>query len=417
MGDGVLAYFGFPQAFEDAAERAVHAALGILAEVGGLAGPDGAALRARIGIATGLVVVGEIIGEGLAQERSIVGETPSLAARLQALAAPGTIVIGEATQRLLGGLFDLEALGLHELKGFARPLPAWRIYGEASIECRFAAIRTGDKLPLSGRAHELGLLLDRWRLARSGEGQIVTVIGEAGIGKSRAIAALQEVIASEPKTRIHLQCSPHHNESALYPLIRHLIRAARIAPADPPGARIEKLRALVADRAASDPAAIPLPAELLSIADSPPHPLPLSPAQCKTATIALLVDEIVRLTEADPVLLVVEDAHWIDATTLELLTRLADGVGSARVLAIVTARPDFAPPWQARPQGSLLTSGRLGRADCAQMVAAVAAVHGLSAETVAAIVAKTDGVPLFVEELTKSVLESPSENGATVPTH
>ena len=269
MGDGVLAYFGFPRAFEDAAERAVRAAIGILAEVGGIARPDGTRLQARIGIATGLVVVGEIVGTGSAQERTIVGETPNLAARLQSLAAPDTILISEATQRLLGGMFDLEPIGEHELKGFARPVPVWRVRGEASVESRFAAIRTGGNLPFIGRAHEMGLLLDRWRLARQGEGQIVTVIGEAGIGKSRSIEALQEALVAEPHARIHLQCSPYHSDSALYPVIQHLGRAARFAAADLPSARIEKLGALFAERAASDAAAIPLLAELLTIPAPP----------------------------------------------------------------------------------------------------------------------------------------------------
>jgi len=411
MGDGVLAYFGFPRAFEDAAERAVHAALGILAEVGGIELPDGTRVQARVGIATGLVVVGEIVGSGTAQERTIVGETPNLAARLQALAAPDTILISESTQNLAGGLFELESTGEHELKGFSRPVQAWRVRGEASAASRFAAIHTGN-LPLIGRTHEMGLMLDRWRLARSGEGQIVTVIGEAGIGKSRSIEALQESIAGEPHARVHLQCSPYHSDSALYPVIQHIGRAARFAAADSPGARLEKLGALFAHCATSDATAIPLLAELLSI---PVAPSSLTPAQRKAATINLLVDEIVRLGETDPVLLVLEDAHWIDPTTLELMTHLTDSIGQLRLLALVTARPDFVPCWQARPHSTLLTLGRLGRAECAQLVASVAVSHGLSAETVATIVAKTDGVPLYVEELTKSVMESAGEDSAAVP--
>jgi class 3 adenylate cyclase/tetratricopeptide (TPR) repeat protein len=414
MGDGVLAYFGFPRAFEDAAERAVRAAIGILAEVGGIAGPDGTRLQARIGIATGLGVVGEIVGTGSAQERTIVGETPNLAARLQSLAEPDTILISEATQHLLGGMFDLEPIGEHELKGFARQVPVWRARGEASVESRFAAIRTGGNSPFIGRAHEMGLLLDRWRLARQGEGQIVTVIGEAGIGKSRSIEALQEALVAEPHARIHLQCSPYHSDSALYPVIQHLGRAARFAAADLPSARIEKLGALFAERAASDAAAIPLLAELLTI-PAPTTPLSLTPAQRKAAIIALLVDEFVRLGETDSVLLVLEDAHWIDATTLEFMTRLTDSIGPARLFAVVTARPEFTPPWLARPHATLLTLGRLARVECAQLVAGVAASHGLSAATVAAIVAKSDGVPLFVEELTKSMMEAAGEDNAAVP--
>jgi class 3 adenylate cyclase/tetratricopeptide (TPR) repeat protein len=416
MGDGVLAYFGFPRAFEDAAERAVRAAIGILAEVSDIALSDGTRVQARIGIATGLVVVGEIVGSGSAQERTIVGETPNLAARLQALAAPDTILISEATRNLLGGLFELQSSGPYELKGFARPMPAWQVRGEATVESRFAASRAGDKLPLIGRAHEMGLMLDRWRLARSGEGQILTLIGEAGIGKSRAVEALQEALAGEPHARIHLQCSPYYSDSSLFPVIKQLSRAAGFATDDSPGARVDKLRALFARRAASDALAIPLLADLLSIAD-PSHAVPasLNPAQRKAATLALLVDEIVGFGDTDPVLLIVEDAHWIDATTLELMTRLTDGIGRARLLMLVTARPDFTPPWQTRPHSTLLTLGRLGRAECAELVTGVAAAHGVSAETVAAIVAKTDGVPLFVEELTKNVIESAGEDSAAVP--
>jgi predicted ATPase/class 3 adenylate cyclase len=416
MGDGVLAYFGFPRAFEDAAERAVRAAINILAEVAGIELPDGTRVQARVGIATGLVVVGEIVGSGAAQERTIVGETPNLAARLQALATPDTILVSEATQNLLGGLFELESTGEHELKGFARPVPVWRVVAEAAVESRFAASRAGRNLPMIGRAHEMGLMLDRWRLARGGEGQIVTVIGEAGIGKSRAIEALRAALAGEPHARIHLQGSPYYSDSALFPVIKHLSRAAHFAAADSTAVRIEKLRAAFAQRAASDAAALPLLAELLSIpADGLALPPSLTPAQRKAATIALLVDEIVRLGGAEPVLLVLEDAHWVDATTLELMTQLADSIGSARLLAVVTARPDFTPPWQTRPHSTLLTLGRLGRADCARLVAGVAASQDLSAETVAAILDRTDGIPLFAEELTRSMVESAGEAAATVP--
>ncbi|MGH6980340.1 MAG: adenylate/guanylate cyclase domain-containing protein [Stellaceae bacterium] len=406
MGDGILAYFGFPQAFEDAAERAVRASLAIVAEVQGIARPDGAKLQTRIGVATGLVVVGELIGAGASQERTIVGETPNLAARLQALAAPDQIMVAESTQHLVGGLFQLEASGPHELKGIAGPVTAWRVLAESEVESRFAAIRQAD-LPMIGRGHEMGLVLDRWTLARQGDGQFVTVIGEAGIGKSRIIDAVREHLVGEPHARINFQCSPYHSESALYPVIQYVARTAGFAAADPPEARRQKLAAIF-------PAAeLPLAAELMSL---PSEPAPvMTPAQRKAATVAMLIDMIVRRGETGPVLLIVEDAHWIDATTLELMTRLADAVGAASVLALITGRPEFAPPWGARPHATLLTLGRLGRGECAQLIAGVAAAHGLSTETVAAIVAKTDGVPLFAEELTKSVLEAAGEDSAAVP--
>ena len=416
MGDGVLAYFGFPRAYEDAAERAVRAAIGILAEVGDIELPDDTRVQARIGIATGLVVVGEIIGTGSAQERTIVGETPNLAARLQALAGPDCILVSETTQKLLGGLFELTHTGEHDLKGFARPVPAWRICGEASVESRFAASRIVASLPLIGRAHEMGLLRERWQLARQGEGQIVTVTGEAGIGKSRTIEALQEEIAAEPHARINLQCSPYHSDSALYPVIQYLNRAAGFAPTDTPDARVEKLRNRLAERSIPDASAVPLLAELLSIPLAEAAPSSLTPVQRKASTLALMIDMLIRMGDGDPVLIVLEDAHWIDATTLDMMTRLTDSIGRARLLIVVTARPDFVAPWLARPQATLVTLGRLGRPECMQVVAGVAAAHGLSADTVAAIVAKTDGVPLFVEELTRSVMESAGEDSAVPAT-
>ena len=416
MGDGVLAYFGFPRAFEDAAERAVRAALGIIAEACAVELPDGTRVQARIGIATGLVVVGEIIGTGSAQERTIVGETPNLAARLQALAAPDCILVSESTHRLLGGLFQLTHTGEHDLKGFSRPVPVWQVCGETAVESRFAAIRSGESLPLIGRAHEMGLMCQRWQLARQGEGQIVTVTGEAGIGKSRTIEAMQQELAAEPHARVNLQCSPYHSDSALYPVIQYLNRALCLAPADAPDVRIEKLKTWLAARAVGSTPAVALLSELLSIPSADAAPAALTPAQRKTATLALIVDLLVRMGNGDPVLVVLEDAHWIDATTLEMMTRLTDGIGRARLLAVVTARPDFVPPWLSRPHATLVTLGRLGRSECAEVVAAVAAAHGLSTAATAAIVAKTDGIPLFIEELTRSVMEAAGEDGAVPAT-
>ncbi len=317
---------------------------------------------------------------------------------------------------MLGGLFQLTHTGEHDLKGFSRPLPVWQVCGEASVESRFAAIRSGETLPLIGRAHEMGLMCQRWQLARQGEGQIVTVTGEAGIGKSRAIEALQQELAAEPHARVNLQCSPYHSDSALFPVIQYLTRALCLAPADAPEVRIEKLKSWLAPRRVGDSAAVALLADLLSIPSAEAAPAAQTPAQRKAATLALIVDLLVRMGNGDPVLVVLEDAHWIDATTLEMMTRLTDGIGDARLLAVVTARPDFVPPWLSRPHATLVTLGRLGRSECAEVVAAVAAAHGLSTAATAAIVAKTDGIPLFIEELTRSVIEAAGEDGAVPAT-
>ncbi len=295
-------------------------------------------------------------------------------------------------------------------------MPAWRVQGEASIESRFAAIRAGRSLPFIGRAHEMGLMLDRWQRARQGEGQIVTVIGEAGIGKSRSVEALHEALVNEPHVRINLQCSPYHSDSALYPVIQYLGRAAGFAATDTSDARIGKLRALLAQGTDLDAAALRLWVELLSLPFAAAELSSLTPAQRKASTLALIVDTFLRMGKGGPVVVVLEDAHWIDATTLEMMVRLTDRIGQRPALVVVTARPDFVPPWSTRPQATLLTLGRLGRQECAQLVADVSAAHGLSVETVAAIVAKTDGVPLFVEELTKSIIESAGEDSAVPAT-
>ena len=414
MGDGVLAYFGFPHAYEDAAERAVRAAIGVLVEAGAIEAPDGSRVQVRIGIATGLVVVGEIIGTGVSQERTIVGETPNLAARLQAIAGPNCIIVSESTQKLLGGLFNLIHAGEHELKGIARLVPVWRVSGEAVVESRFAAIRPAS-LPLVGRAHEMGLIRERWHLAREGEGQIVTVVGEAGIGKSRVLEALLEEVAGEAIRRVTLQCSPHHSDSPLHPVIQYLKRAAGLSHATSEDTGIEKIRALLAAQRIDDQAAVPLLIELLSSTSTQSANGTQTPAQRKASTLAIIVEILARTTPGEPVIVVLEDAHWADATTLELMTRLTDKIARLPVLAVISARPELAPPWLARPHATLVTLGRLGRAECMQVVARVAAAHGLSTDTIATIVAKTDGIPLFVEELTRSMMESAGE-GSVVPT-
>ena len=416
LGDGVLAYFGYPQAHEDSTESSVRAALAIVDAVGRIARPDGRRLETRIGIATGLVVVGDIIGSGAAREESIVGETPNLAARLQALAEPNTVVVADATYRLLGRTFEYESRGEHMLKGFAKPVPAWRVLREAPLASRFEAARATILAPFVGRVQEMGLLLERWRLAQQGEGQTVLLTGEPGMGKSRLIEALFDRVGSEPHRRIVVQCSPYHANTAFYPVLRQIEQAARFALEDSTTQKLDKLDAWLtkADMPLSPIA--PLLANLLSLpAEGRYPPLELTPAQFKNAAISALVDYVLHLSEREPVLLDLEDAHWIDPTTLELMTRLIDSIGSARVLVVVTARPEFVSPWAGRDHVLTLALSRLSKTQCAEIVAGIAAAHSLTLDVVDDILARTDGVPLFVEELTRTMTESPTLERLAVP--
>ncbi|HEV8503150.1 MAG TPA: AAA family ATPase [Casimicrobiaceae bacterium] len=415
MGDGVLAYFGYPHASEDAAEQAVRAALMLRDGIGTLRTPRGDVARSRIGIATGMVVVGDVAGAGASREHSIVGDTPNLAARLQALADPDTILIGAQTAQLLGRRFDLADLGEQALKGFAQPMRAWRVLGETSAESRFAATRTAATGALFGRDEELAFLLERWRRACAREGQAVLVTGEPGMGKSRLVDALLRRIPETERNRITLQCSPYHVNSALYPVIGHLQRAAGFAGGDSADARLDKLEAMLGrSQGATGLAATGLIAELLSLpADRYPQ-VDLLPFQRKAAMLAALVDILKRLAENAPVVLLLEDAHWIDPTTRDLLTRLIDAVDAAPVMIVVTARPEFASPWPERAHVTTLALERLTPAQCAALVADVVAPAMLPSDVVDDIVMRADGVPLFAEELGKSVSEA-LQDRLTVP--
>jgi class 3 adenylate cyclase len=344
MGDGVLAYFGWPQAHEDEAERAVRAGLALIEVLAGLATPAGAPLGVRVGIATGLVMVGELIGEGAAQEQAVVGETPNLAARLEALAEPGTVVIGPTTRRLVGGLFACEDLGAHELKGFAAPVRAWRVLGEGRAESRFEARRAGGLTPLVGREHELGLLLNRWERAK--EGQVVLLTGEPGIGKSRLTEALRERLAGEPHTPVTFHCSPHYQTSPLHPVIEQLERAAGFASDDMPDQKLDKLEALLAQATEDIREAAPLLAALLSLPAGDHYPpLDLSPQRRRERTLEALVDQLAGLAAREPTLMLFEDAHWADPSSLEFLGLTIDRGQALPALLIITFRPEFAPPW------------------------------------------------------------------------
>jgi class 3 adenylate cyclase len=404
MGDGVLAYFGWPRAHEDEAERAVRAGLVVAHAVGQLETPTSEALAARVGIATGLVVVGDLVGEGAAQEEAVVGETPNLAARLHGLAEPGQIVIAEGTRRLLHDLFDLADLGAQRVKGIAKPVAAFLVLGERPLQSRFEAHSGPALQPMVGRDQELALLLERWSQAKSGEGQGVLLVGEAGIGKSRISRALLDALADEPHFRVRYQCSPYHTDSALWPVIQQLNHAAGLHPDDPVEVKLDKLEVLL-DQANGRNAA-PLIADLLGLDGSARYAaLAITPEAQRTRTLEALVHQLLGLAARQPVLLILEDAHWIDPTTLELSEQCLDMISDARVLMLLTSRPDRQPDLAAHPHVTRFTLNRLGRGGVEAIVVRLSGGN-LPAETIDAIIARTDGVPLFVEELTKAILDA-----------
>ena len=406
LGDGVLAYFGYPDAHEDDAERAVRAALSIVEAIPKLNLRQGLSLAVRVGIATGLVLAGNRAAEGNPSELAVIGETPNLAARLQDLAPPNGVVIAPGTRQLLGTLFEFESLGEHALKGFAESVHAYRVVRDRRVDSRFEAVRDAALTPLVGRKEEIDLLAGRWQHARLGEGQVILLSGEAGIGKSRTVHALRQRLSSEPHVALHYQCSPHLADSALHPVIAQLERMADFRPGEKAEDRLAKLEALLSRTMQNGASSVQLLAALLSIDGGGRYPsLALDPQQQKDRTLAALVQHLGGVAARQPVLMVVEDAHWIDPTSLEWLVRVIEWARAAPVLLVVTFRPEFSSDWADGSRLTFLTLNRLSRQESASMVRQLAGKTSLADETIEQIVRRTDGVPLFVEEVTKAVLK------------
>ena len=412
LGDGLLVYFGYPLAHEDDALRAVRAGLGMLEALEQLntrlAQGQGVQLAVRLGVHTGLVVVGDV-GGGTRQEQLALGETPNLAARLQGIAAPNTLVISAATLQLLGGFFACQSLGTPPLKGLAQSIAVYQVLYEHMVRSRQEAAGRVGLTPLVGREQEVGLLLARWAQVKDGLGQVVLLSGEAGIGKSRLVQVLTEHVAAEPQAWLTpCQCSPYYQHTALYPMIDLLERVAlRFEREESPQQKFSKLEGFLVQQGLPLAEAVPLFAALLSLPLPADYaPLAMSSEQQKQQTLQALLTILVRIAPQQPVLFVMEDLHWVDPTTLEFLSLLVDQGPTARILALWTFRPDFSPPWTGRAHLTQVTLPRLPRRQATEMTGRVAHGKVLPAEVVEQIVAKTDGVPLFVEELTKMVLES-----------
>jgi class 3 adenylate cyclase/tetratricopeptide (TPR) repeat protein len=405
LGDGVLAYFGWPQAFEDQAERAVLAGLDAVDAVNNLRARDERALEARVGIATGQVVVGDLVGESGRDAQAVTGETPNLAARLQGIADAGTVVIGENTRLLVEHRFTLENLGGHSLKGFDDAVVAWAVVGEAEAESRFEAAHTAALTRLVGRDAELDLLTNSWRLAQSGQGRVALVSGEAGIGKSRLVQGLIDWLSGSDHERIRMQCSPYHVNSAFYPVIQYLERTAGFLSEDSGTTKLDKLEAFCSQRDGESAEVVPLLANLLSLPYEDRYGvLEYSAQQIKQHQLQALMTYVVQLAETKPVLFLLEDAHWIDPTSLELLELVARHLDQARVFLVITHRPEWQAEFEPRDRITALRLHRLDKAVGADIVRTIAGPN-VSDDAVARIVERTDGIPLFIEELTKSLIE------------
>ena len=407
MGDGLLVYFGYPQAHEDDAERAVRAGLGIVEAVGKIDEQDGTMLQVRVGIATGLVVAGDIIGEGASEERSVLGNTPNLAARLQGIAPPNGVIIMENTLRLTEGLFVVNSLGDRSLKGLSSPVATYQVTGVSKVPSRFEAAAMRGLVPLVGRESEVSLLLDRWNQAKEGEGQVVLLSGEAGVGKSRIVRGFQERVENDQKSRVLYYCSPHHQSSALHPVIDQLWRGLRFETDDKPEAKLDKLEAVLEELG------LPVSEHALAIASLVSVPtseryqnIELTPPELRQRTFDTLLAVFKSMAMRSPLLVIVEDAHWIDPSTAEFAGLLINWIRNLPILVVINHRSEFDPPWGAHAHMTSIVLNRMARRECVVLVEKVTQGKTLSAEVVDEIVLKTDGIPLFVEELTKTMLNS-----------
>ena len=408
QGDGAVVYFGYPHAHEDDAERAVQAGLALVQAIGAL--PTREKLRARVGVATGVALVGDMSDSAISEEHGILGDTPNLAARLQSLAQTGSVIICDSTKTIAGPQFEYLDLGEVEIRGFARPVAAWQVAGKTTVTSRSHALQKRNLLPLIGRDDEMQVLLRRWERARTGAGQVVLLSGEAGIGKSRLTIALVEQLAREPHIRLRFFCSPQHTDSTLYPVIGEMWRAGGFAHDDSPQAKLDKLEALLA-QSATPPEDAALFAEMLSLPNDGRYPPVEAESQLRREkTLKALGSHLEMLVQTNPVLMIFEDAHWTDPTSFELFARAVDWAVSHRLLLVVTYRPEFRPPWTGRPHVTELTLHRLPPRDIHSLIGRVVGDRLLPAGIREDIIERTDGIPLFAEEMTKAVLDAEGES-------
>ena len=408
LGDGVLAYFGWPRAHEDQAARAVRSGLAALEAVAHSTAEEGRPLSARVGIASGEVVIGDIIGDTATEKDAVIGETPNLAARLQSLASPGELVIGARTRLLIGDSFDLAEMGSHSLKGIQEPVAVWRVTGEQSSESAFAAAHPEARARIVGRAPELELLRRAWEQSRNGIGQAVLISGEPGIGKTLLVDAFADTLEDESYLHSTLRCSPYHINSALYPVISFLEQVCRWQREDDGEARLAKLEQALDSFSLPLDDSVPLFAALLAfpVPEDRYPPLRLTPQQQKQETLDALVAWHLETAERRPVLQVWEDLHWADPSTIELIGEIIEQTPTAPIFNVLTFRPGFIPPWPQRSHMTPLTLNRLERPEAETLIDRQAGGMPLPEEVVEHIIAKTDGVPLYVEELTKAILEA-----------